>query len=158
MLFYFIFYLRFLKKTSFDLCIALIILNWYRIIQLFNKVSPTNHFTQWKTPQGEATYCTGEFTKRVRETSSQLFDTLYTLSINPYTHKQLRRHLPNPFRKFPCSTIVYHIQTALFLFFIKFSSLPMRIFELPRKCIYQGEIMTFTFFHSLYNYNIDYSH
>ena len=41
---------------------------------------------------------TGEFMKRVREISSQLFATLYTLDIYPSAHKQLRRHLPNPFR------------------------------------------------------------
>ena len=45
---------------------------------------------------------TGEFTKRVREMSSQLSVTLYTQSIYPSAHKQLRRHLPNPFREFPC--------------------------------------------------------
>ena len=45
---------------------------------------------------------TGEFTKRVRETSFQLFVPLYTLPNYPFAHKQLRRHLPNPFREFPC--------------------------------------------------------
>ena len=39
----------------------------------------------------------------IREMSSRLFVTLYTLSINPSTHKQLRRHLPNPIREFPFS-------------------------------------------------------
>ena len=34
---------------------------------------------------------TREFTKRVREMSSQLFATLYILSTYPYVHKQLRR-------------------------------------------------------------------
>ena len=43
--------------------------------------------------------------ERVREMSSQLFVSLYTLSIYPSAHKQLRRHLPNPFREFPCITI-----------------------------------------------------
>ena len=38
----------------------------------------------------------GEFTKRIREMSSQLSVTLYTLSIYPSAHKQLRRDLPNP--------------------------------------------------------------
>ena len=28
--------------------------------------------------------------------------TIYTIHLSLYTHKQLRRHLPNPFRKFPC--------------------------------------------------------
>ena len=42
-----------------------------------------------------------EFTKRVLEMSSQLFVTLYTPSIHPSAHKQLRRHLPNPFCEFP---------------------------------------------------------
>ena len=42
------------------------------------------------------------FTKRVREMSSQLFVTLYALCIYPSTHKQLGRHLPKPFCKFPC--------------------------------------------------------
>ena len=49
---------------------------------------------------------TGEFTKRVREKLSQLFVSLYTLSIyysaHP-AHPQLSRHLPNPFCEFPCS-------------------------------------------------------
>ena len=44
---------------------------------------------------------TGEFTKRVLETSYQLFVTLCTLFIYPSAYKQLRRHLPNPFREFP---------------------------------------------------------
>ena len=48
--------------------------------------------------------CTGEFTKRVREMSSQLLVTLYSLSIYPSAHKQLRRHLPNPFCEFHWST------------------------------------------------------
>ena len=47
---------------------------------------------------------TGEFTKRVWEMQSQLFVTLYTLSIYPSAQKQLRRHLPNHFREFPCTT------------------------------------------------------
>ena len=66
--------------------------------------------------------CTGEFRKRVRETSSQLFFTLYTLSI--YPSAQLRWHLPNPFREFPYITFditilsdliflrVYHVTKA----------------------------------------------
>ena len=43
--------------------------------------------------------CTGEFTERVRELSSQLCVTLYTLYIYPSApaHKQLRRHLPKHF-------------------------------------------------------------
>ena len=48
-------------------------------------------------------YCTtGEFTKMVREMSSQLFVIPNKLSIYPSAHKQLRRHLPNPLREFPC--------------------------------------------------------
>ena len=47
----------------------------------------------------------GNSQKRVREMSSQMFVTLYTLSIYPSAHKQLRRHLPNLFREFPCSSI-----------------------------------------------------
>ena len=35
----------------------------------------------------------------------QLFVTLYTLFIYPSVRKQLRRHLPNSFRKFPCMYI-----------------------------------------------------
>ena len=34
--------------------------------------------------------------------SSQLIGTLYTLSIYLSAPKQLRRHLPNPFRELPC--------------------------------------------------------
>ena len=45
---------------------------------------------------------TGELTKRVLELSSQLLVTLYTLSIYPSAHKQLRRHPSNPFCEFPC--------------------------------------------------------
>ena len=48
---------------------------------------------------------TGEFMKRVRDMSSHLFVTLYTLSTYPSAHKELRRHLQNPFRKFPCSIL-----------------------------------------------------
>ena len=33
--------------------------------------------------------------------SSQLLVTIYTLSTYPSAHKQLRRHLPNPFCEFP---------------------------------------------------------
>ena len=45
---------------------------------------------------------TVELMKRVREMSSQLFVTLYTLDLlYPSAHKQLRRHLLNPFRVFP---------------------------------------------------------
>ena len=47
-------------------------------------------------------FATGEFTTRLRMMTSQLFVTLYTLSIHPSAHKLLRRHLPNPFREFPC--------------------------------------------------------
>ena len=39
----------------------------------------------------------GNSQKKVREMSSQLFVTLFTLYIYPPEHKQLRRHLPNPF-------------------------------------------------------------
>ena len=42
---------------------------------------------------------TGEFTKRVREMSSQLFFTLYTLSEYSSAHKQLRRFIPNTFHE-----------------------------------------------------------
>ena len=42
---------------------------------------------------------TGDFTKKVREMSSQLFVTLYTLSIYTSAQKQLSRHLPNLFRE-----------------------------------------------------------
>ena len=45
---------------------------------------------------------TEEFTKRVREMSSQLSVTLHTLYIYPSARKQLRRHLQNPFREVPC--------------------------------------------------------
>ena len=45
---------------------------------------------------------TGEFMKRVREMSSQLFVTIYALFIYPSAHKQLRQHHPNPFREFSC--------------------------------------------------------
>ena len=42
-------------------------------------------------------FLTGEFRQRVREMLSDLFVTLYTLSIYPSAHKQLRRHLPKTF-------------------------------------------------------------
>ena len=54
----------------------------------------------------------GEFTKRVREMSSQLFVTLYTLSIYPFAHKQLRRHLPNPFREFRGKYILWKLKVV----------------------------------------------
>jgi hypothetical protein len=41
-----------------------------------------------------------------REMSSYLCVTLYTLSIYPSAHKPLRRHIPNPFREFPCIYIL----------------------------------------------------
>ena len=47
-------------------------------------------------------YATREFTKRIREMSSQLFVTLCILSTYPSAHNQLRRHLPNFFCEFPC--------------------------------------------------------
>ena len=37
----------------------------------------------------------------VRDMSPQVFVILYTLYIYPSAHKQLRRHIPNPFREFP---------------------------------------------------------
>ena len=43
-----------------------------------------------------------DFMKRVWEMSSQLFVTLYTLSIYPSAHKQLRWRLPTTFQEFPC--------------------------------------------------------
>ena len=46
---------------------------------------------------------------------SQVFVTLYTLSIYPSAHKELRRHLPNLFREFPCMYIVSSVYgTRLF--------------------------------------------
>ena len=33
---------------------------------------------------------------------SYLLHYIHTLSIYPYAHKQLRRHLANPFLEFPC--------------------------------------------------------
>ena len=45
--------------------------------------------------------------ERAREISSELCVTLYVhicaLSSYTSTHKQLTRHLPNPFREFPCN-------------------------------------------------------
>ena len=41
------------------------------------------------------TLFTGEFSKRVRMISHEVFVTPYTLSIYPYRHKQLTRYLPN---------------------------------------------------------------
>ena len=49
---------------------------------------------------------TEKFTIRVREMEFQLFVTIYTLSIYPCAHKQLRRRLPNPSREFPCKSTV----------------------------------------------------
>ena len=40
--------------------------------------------------------------KGLGDLSVQLFVTLYTISICPSAHKQLRRYLLNPFREFPC--------------------------------------------------------
>ena len=39
----------------------------------------------------------------------------YLVSIYPFAHKQLRRHLPNPFREFPCTYIVTDCPTKAFL-------------------------------------------
>ena len=41
------------------------------------------------------TLFTGEFSKRVRMISQEVFVTPYTLSVYPYRHKQLTRYLPN---------------------------------------------------------------
>ena len=40
----------------------------------------------------------------IHEKGSNDVVTLYTLSIYPSEHKQPRRHHPNPFREFPCSS------------------------------------------------------
>ena len=46
---------------------------------------------------------TGKFTKGFgRCRLSCLLHYIYTVSIYPSAHKLLRRHLPNPFREFPC--------------------------------------------------------
>ena len=66
-------------------------------------------------------YHTGEFKKRVRDMSSYLFVTLYTLFIYPSAHKQLRRHLSNPFRKVPCTILVHTLRYS-------FALLPCYIF------------------------------
>ena len=47
--------------------------------------------------------------EKVQEMSSQVFDTPYTLSIHPSTHKQLKRHLQNTFHEFPFSSSVHHV-------------------------------------------------
>ena len=52
---------------------------------------------------------TGEYAKKVREMSSPLFVTLYTLSIYPFAHKQLIRH-----REFPCTFRLYFIMLVWF--------------------------------------------
>ena len=44
----------------------------------------------------------GNSQKGFGEMSSQLFVTLFTLSIYQSAHKQLKRNLPNPFREFSC--------------------------------------------------------
>ena len=72
------------------------LLPFYFIVSLFFS-SPS--FSIFKCPH---LHFTEEFTRRVRKMSSQLFVTLYTLSIYPSTQRQLRRHLPNPSREFPC--------------------------------------------------------
>ena len=65
---------------------------------LFSKTIPLwGQMSQWLSQPAA-----GEFVKRVWEVSSLLCVTLYTLSIYPSANKQLRRHLPNPFCKFPC--------------------------------------------------------
>ena len=45
----------------------------------------------------------GNSRKGVRDMSSQLFVTQFTLSIYPSANKQLKRHFPTPFREFPCN-------------------------------------------------------
>ena len=52
---------------------------------------------------------TKEFSKRVREVLSQLFVTLYTISIYLSVHKQLKRRLTIPFREFPCIYLFYKL-------------------------------------------------
>ena len=74
-------------------------------------------------------------TKRVREMSSQLFVTLYTISI--YPSKQLRRHLLNNFREFPCIflsiSIIYMFMYVHIFQFARTLSINMYI----KKC-FQG--------------------
>ena len=72
----------------------------YRLYQYFLKYKVVLTGSQ-------CTGCTSteEFRKRVKEMSSQLFVTQYSIyAIYPSAHKQLRQHLPNPFREFPCTS------------------------------------------------------
>ena len=66
---------------------------------------------------------------------SQLYVTLYALSTYPSAHKELRRHLQNPFRKFPCSILVKlkrHLQNP-------FRKFPCSILDkLKLHCMYMG--------------------
>ena len=69
----------------------------------------------------------------VREMSSPLFVTIYTLSINPFANKQLRWHLLNPFRGFPCIT-------HKFLVFLKYTAVYLPCLEncLDQLILYRG--------------------
>ena len=69
-----------------------------------------------KTGHGLPTYkskssrlsTTGEFTKRVRGVVvSAVCYTIFTIFLSLYTHTA-RRHLPNPFREFPCRCTLQH--------------------------------------------------
>ena len=87
---------------------------------------------------------TGENTKRVREMSSNLFVLLYTPSIYPSAHKQLRRHIPNPFREFPCIACIFFIDNTenLFQIFSSKGCWPRNFKEFVRSCY----VFVFSFF------------
>ena len=68
---------------------------WVKVIPIARSTKHI-YYVKINTPN------TGKFTKRVREMSYKLFITIYTLSVYSSAHKQMRRHLLNPFREFPC--------------------------------------------------------
>ena len=72
----------------------------HRLILLWKKPLHSRFFGFWLV------FHKWEFTIGVREMSSQLFVILYTQYIYQSTHKQLRRHLPNPFANSPVCKVL----------------------------------------------------
>ena len=65
--------------------------------------------------------CRGICEKGSVDVVSAVYYTIYT--IYPPAHKQLRRHLPNPFREFPLSSLVWLFISPIMTFSIKVRSL-----------------------------------
>ena len=76
-------------------------------LNLYKKYTISGHFSFFSYHFGIVHGVIKEHSlKGFREMLSQQLHYMYTLYIYPSAHNQLRRHLPNPFLDFPCSTPV----------------------------------------------------